>query len=67
MVVSSRGGGAAATRATAPPLTKPRQPTRLVALRSRWECLGEKIWDFLGVAWQLAGRPVGSTAISSPA
>ena len=42
MVVSSRGGAAADTRATAPLLTKPSQPTRLVALLSRGGSAGKK-------------------------
>ena len=42
MVVSALGAAAADTRAKAPPLTKPSQPTRLVALRSRWGAAGKK-------------------------
>ena len=42
MVVSSRGGGAADTRATAPPLIYPTTPTQLVALLSRWQSAGKK-------------------------
>ena len=47
MVVSSRGGGLADTRATAPPLIYPTTPSRLVALLSRWGSLGRKIWEIL--------------------
>ena len=42
MVVSSRGGGAADTRATAPPLIYPTTPSQLVALLSRWQSAGKK-------------------------
>ena len=42
MGVSARGGGADDTRAKAAPLTKPSQPTRLVAVRSRWQSAGKK-------------------------
>ena len=42
MVVSSRGGGAADTRATAPPLIYPTTPSQLVALLSRWQSAGMK-------------------------
>ena len=67
MVVSSRGGGAADTRATAPPLTKPSQPTRLVAVRSRGGLWEKNLGVFGAVAWGLAGSTTGSTPISSPA
>jgi len=57
MVVSSRGGGAADTRATAPPLTKPSQPPRLVAVRSRgglWEEKSGSFWGSgLDIGWRL--------------
>ena len=66
MVVSSRGG-AADTRATAPPLIYPTTPSRLVALLSRGGLWEKNLGVFGAVAWRLAGRPLGSTAISSPA
>ena len=56
MGVSARGGGADDTRAKAAPLTKPSQPTRLVAVRSRGGSLGEKSGSFWGsgleVGWE---------------
>lgn len=42
MVVSSRGGGAAATRATAPPLIYPTGLGKVVAVCSRWQSAGKK-------------------------
>jgi len=42
MVVSSRGGGAADTRATAPPLIYTTTPSQLVALLSRGGSAGKK-------------------------
>ena len=42
MVVSSRGGGAADTRATAPPLIYATTPSQLVALLSRGGSAGKK-------------------------
>jgi hypothetical protein len=57
MVVSSRGGVAADTTATSAPLTKPSQPTRLVALRSPGGSLGGKIAQIgcsgLDIGWLL--------------
>ena len=49
MVVSSRGGGAADTRATAPPLIYPTTPSQLVALLSpEGLCWEEKLENPLG-------------------
>ena len=49
------GGGAADTRATAPPLIYPTEHGKVVALRSRWGALGEKIGEIacggLNVGW----------------
>ena len=67
MVVSSRGGGAADTRATASPLIQPRQPRPPVALRSWGSAAKKSLGVFGAVAWEMAGRPVASTPISSPA
>jgi len=65
-VVSSRGAAAADTRATAPPLTKPSQPTRLVAVRSRGGLWEEKSGKSFGVAWILAGSSTANSEKSSP-
>ena len=54
-MVSALGAAAADTRATAPPLIYPTEPGKVVALRSRWGALGEKIGEIacggLNVGW----------------
>ena len=42
MVFSALSAAPADTRATAPPMTKPSQPTQLVAVRSHWQSAGKK-------------------------
>ena len=67
MVVSALGAAAADTRDTAPPLIYQTTPSRLVALLSRWQTAEKKIAEMLCSGWILAGRPMATSELSSPA